>query len=216
MNNATAEEIKKLVAFKAREAHRFLPEEELEDLIQIGYEVAIKAYRRYDEKTETMFTTFLFPYLSRYYLGLYAKNRCTKKSFKKQKMADSQWMEEHPPIFPRSYVLGTTYFLDRPVGDDVKYQPILSEKSLQSPTPYDEYAAKETIVRLFNELDVTSQKVLKLLLFPPEEKPSKMVAEHKEKKNNNYFCKKLGITSYQYSQSLLNIRKGFKKLKTIL
>lgn len=209
MTNETVEEIKKLVLFKAKEAQRFLPEEELEDLVQIGFEVAIKAHQRYDAQRQVQFTTFLFPYLSRYFLGLYAKSQCNKKGLKRQKVVDAKQMEEHPPIFPDKYRVGTIYCLDRFLFDDDDCHPFLADELFLSRTPYDELESKDMINALFKQLDETSKKVLKALLFPTDD------AAVQKKKKADYFCTTLHITNYQYSHSLSKIKNLLHNIKTI-
>lgn len=201
-----------LIRFKAYEAKKtLLPHWTIEDLEQEGRVAALKAYRNYKKDRNILFTTFIFPYLTRTYLSIYDYEACSKRSIRKQLIEDSKEMEEKHVIFPTSYRRGTIYNLDRIFQEndalgDWNEQPVLSEPELQIRSGAEEFEVRDLVEKVGKELDVISKCLLTLIVAPPDDFTSDTV-----KASSQEYCKYLGITPHKLKKCMKCIKKEVKR-----
>lgn len=216
MINQYMKEAEKLIKFKAHEAHtRLLPHWQLEDLEQEGRVAALRAARKYKKETGTLFTTFIFPYLSRTYLSIYAHETCPKRSIHKQILKDLEFMENKKIIFPASYQRGTIYNLDRifqenDVLSDWKEQPVLQEQSLQTRSVADEYEEQNLFEELFKRIDEVSRTLLLLIINPPPDFSTHDTSSGKIP--SKYYCEYLHISQHKLNKLIKNIKREVRRL----
>ena len=202
-----------LIKFKAYEAHKtLLPNWSIEDLEQEGRLAAIRAYKKFDRNQNILFTTFIFPYLTRTYLSIYGYETCSKRSIRKQLLEDSKVMEETKCIFPTSYRRGTIYNLDRifqenDVLGDWNEQPVLSEPTLQVHSGAEEFEIRDLVEKVQKKLDTISKRLFSLLVSPPDD----FVPETARATSSEY-CKYLGITPHKLGKCMKCIKKEVKRV----
>jgi DNA-directed RNA polymerase specialized sigma subunit len=205
-------EVENLIKFKANEAHKtLLPNWSIDDLEQEGRVAALRAYKKFNKKQNVLFTTFIFPYLTRTYLSIYAYETCSKRSIKKQLVKDAKEMEEKKVIFPSSYKKGTIYNLDRifqgnKLSNDSfsgwNEQPVLSEPQLQVKSGAEDFEICDVLKQISKKLDSISKRVLELLVSPP----NTFVSEKLGKSNQEY-CRYLNITPHKLNKCKRLIKK---------
>lgn len=206
-----------LIRFKAYEAkNTFLHHWEIEDLEQEGRLAAIKAYQRYKEDKDVLFTTFIFPYLTRTYLSIYAYETCSKRSMKKQVLEDLKLAEGTENMsFPSHDRRGTIYNLDRifqrnDALSDWNEQPVLQEPELHSPPVSEKYEVQDLFEKLYKKVDALSKQILDLLVTPPKEFVLQGI--ERDRYSTTDYCEYLHVSQYKFNQAIKDIKKAVRKL----